>query len=224
MKEFDELISIVRRLRGKDGCPWDRAQGLHDLKRYLLEETYELVEGIEEKKTSVVKEELGDIFLILISITEIFKKKGKFTLQDVLRTIRKKLVSRHPHVFSFKNFNSKKEVLEYWIHNKAKQKKRKTIKERLPGSAPALLLAEIFLKERAYLESISGREKKRVASLLISKIIKEGYSLKQHGVRGLEEILLSLCELAHVHRVDLESLLRSRVVREAEGISYASTR
>ena len=77
MKEFDELIRVVKILRSPKGCPWDRAQTIDNMRGYLLEETYELIDGIDKKKTPVIREELGDVLLILVVITQMFNEKSK---------------------------------------------------------------------------------------------------------------------------------------------------
>jgi tetrapyrrole methylase family protein/MazG family protein len=222
MKEFDELLKIVKKLRSPGGCPWDRAQGLKNLRRYLLEEVFELIDGIERRKIDDIKEELGDIFLLLVFITEIFKEKEKFDIREVLKNINKKLISRHPHVFSrSKKFKNKKEVLEYWINNKVKKKKRRTVKDRLPLSSPALLFAEIFFKECQNLKVRDEKENKdkRIGFLLL-EIKKQLKSLSDNRAKSFEKIIFSLCELASIYNIDLEYLLKKKVMREASKVVY----
>ena len=219
MKEFDKLVSILKILRSPQGCPWDRAQKANDLKRYLLEETYELIEGIDKKKRDVVREELGDLFLILVFIAEIFREKGKFNLSQVFKKINKKLVSRHPHVFSSKKFDNKEKLIEYWINNKAKEKKRAKVLDRLPITAPALVLAGIFIKEQGYLGKIPAKERRKAPSLFLE--IKDALgSFKKNKTKAVEEIIFSLCYLASFYKIDLETLLRRRVLKEAGKLSY----
>jgi tetrapyrrole methylase family protein/MazG family protein len=161
VKEFDRLLHIVEKLRSPQGCPWDRAQTVANYKKYLLEEAYELIESINARDAGMCKEEIGDLLLILVAISSLFKEKRQFGIDDALKSINEKLISRHPHVFSSKRLSTKEEVLAYWIEAKAKKKKRKTVKDRLPHSAPALLLAEIFLKEASHQRT--PRERKRPA-------------------------------------------------------------
>lgn len=102
MQELDRLVEIIRKLRGPKGCPWDRKQKLPDYKRYLIEEAYELIEAIDANKPEMVKEELGDLFLILTVVSEFFNDKKIFNVEDSLKAINEKLIIRHPHVFSKK--------------------------------------------------------------------------------------------------------------------------
>ncbi|MDP2922554.1 MAG: MazG nucleotide pyrophosphohydrolase domain-containing protein [Candidatus Omnitrophota bacterium] len=220
MKEFDKLVETIKILRSPKGCPWDRAQKISNYKKYLLEETYELVDEIDSKDAKATKEELGDLFLILIVIAEIFKEKGKFSLNEALDKINEKLIARHPHVFSSKKLKTAKEVLSYWINSKAKIKKRKTIKDRLPLVAPSLLLADIFFKEYNH---IHERENTKVESKKtfnrIIKILKLCAKSKDKG-RLLAEINFDICKLAFLYKLDLESLLRKKVFTEAKGALY----
>ncbi len=222
MKEFDRLIKIIEKLHSPKGCPWDKAQTAEDYKRYLLEEAYELVDGMQHKNTKVIREEFGDLFLILATITFHFNKKKKFTLKSVLKTINEKLISRHPHVFSSKKLATKEEVLSQWIKNKAKRKKRKTIKERLPLSSPSLLMAELFLKECGYLgkEVVHSQEQRIVRRIGgLAKDMKSAKKLPDKE-KLVSDIILELCRLSYINKIELETLLRHRVLEEAEKVSY----
>ena len=115
---------------------------------------------------------------------------------------------------------NKEEVLRYWVQSKAKKKGRKTIKERLPCSAPALLLAELFLKEQAHSRSHKSRHKKKRESFSVSSIQREVVLLKQGKKKSFAHVLFRLCELAQLHRIDLEDMLRRKVLCEARKVSY----
>ena len=220
MKQFDELLKTIRILRSPRGCPWDRAQKVDNMKNYLLEEAYELIDGIDRKNTKVVKEELGDIFLILIVITEMFREKDKFKLGEVLCQINKKLVSRHPHVFSSKKLKTKEEVLSHWIKDKAKKKKRKSINDRLPRSGPSLLLANILFKEYDNLDK--PKLTRRDFSELIHETEGKLKKLKRAKSKKklLADLTLDICKIAFILGLDLEGLLRRTIRKEARNISY----
>jgi len=222
MKEFDRLLKVIEKLHSPSGCPWDKAQTADDYKRYLLEEAYELVDGMQHKNTKVIKEELGDLFLILATITYHFNKNKKFTITDVLKTINEKLISRHPHVFSSRKLATKEEVLSHWIKNKAKRKKRKTIKERLPLSSPSLLMAELFLKECGYLGKKTRRSQEQIISQRLVSLAKEMESAKESKTKEklTSDIIFELCKLSYINKIELETLFRHRVLQEAEKVSY----
>lgn len=221
MRQFDDLINIIRILRAPNGCPWDRAQKITDYKRFLLEEAYELIEGIDAKKKHLVKEELGDLFLILAVIAEMVEPENKEVIAEVLEGINRKLVSRHPHVFSKKKLKTKEEVLNYWIASKAKKKKRKTIKERLPLPAPSLFLAHIFWREYFNIDKIPANKSKTVATA-INKIVFSLNALKKSKNRQdlFAGILFELSRLAEIYRIDLEPGFRKKIVETAGKTKY----
>src|SRR6266508_2537137 len=96
---FDELLRLMAKLRAPDGCPWDRKQTHESLKPYLLEETYEVLETIDRRDHTKLREELGDVLLQVIFHSQIAAEAGTFTVEDVLDVLATKLIRRHPHVF-----------------------------------------------------------------------------------------------------------------------------
>ena len=216
MKEFKELVEIVTILRSDKGCPWDRAQRIDDLKRYLLEEVYELIDAIEGKKEEEIKEELGDVFLILTSMAHIYKEKGKFHIREVLKGISRKLIERHPHVFSSKRLETKEEVLKHWIKMKAAKKKRVSLRQRLPKNAPSLLLAYIFFKECFSLGNPPEKEK------IISEIEEELEKIKRGNQHSLINLVWKVSQLSFFYHVDLENELRKKILSCAEQFKYSS--
>src|SRR5437762_10189459 len=98
--EFTRLVEIVARLRAPDGCPWDREQTIDTLKRYVLEETYEVLQAIDRHDHEALREELGDFLFEAVFLGQIESEAGHFTIADSIRMIADKLVRRHPHVFA----------------------------------------------------------------------------------------------------------------------------
>jgi tetrapyrrole methylase family protein/MazG family protein len=111
---FDELYGVIIRLRAPDGCPWDREQSPATLRGDLIEETYECVEAIDEKDPAHIKEELGDLYLLVTMLAYMHQQEGVFTVEEVLRGIAEKLIRRHPHVFGETRVRDSAEVLENW--------------------------------------------------------------------------------------------------------------
>ena len=97
--EFNELLNIMKKLRDKNGCPWDREQTRDSIKPYLIEEVYELLEAIEEKNPDKIKEELGDLLFQIIFHAELAKEQNEFDVFDVCLNVKEKMIRRHPHVF-----------------------------------------------------------------------------------------------------------------------------
>jgi tetrapyrrole methylase family protein/MazG family protein len=125
---FYRLYGIVKRLRAPGGCPWDREQTPSTLRGDLIEETYECIEAIDEQDPPHIREELGDLFLLVTMISYMHEQEGHFTLEDVLRGISEKLIRRHPHVFAKTEADaelSPAEVLDKWAKIKVEQEGRK---------------------------------------------------------------------------------------------------
>lgn len=99
MREFDELIEIIDRLLGPDGCPWDKEQTLQSLRSSVLEEVCEVIEAIDLNDNAHIKEELGDLFFNTIFLCKIAEKEKRFTVTEILKELNEKLIRRHPHVF-----------------------------------------------------------------------------------------------------------------------------
>ena len=117
-KTFDELVNVMARLRAPGGCPWDREQTYASLAQYLLEETYETFDAIQEAdqtgETQNLKEELGDVLLQVVFHSTIAAEKGDFTIDEVVAGVSQKLILRHPHVFGDKNLETADDVLNNW--------------------------------------------------------------------------------------------------------------
>ncbi|MFH1403695.1 MAG: MazG nucleotide pyrophosphohydrolase domain-containing protein [Candidatus Altiarchaeota archaeon] len=121
---FSELVSIMERMRGPDGCPWDREQTIGDFSKYLKEESGEALDAIERKDYENLKEELGDLLWHVIFISRIAEEEGLFTIDDVMRGLRDKIVRRHPHVFGDARAETSEQVME--LYRRIKEDERKS--------------------------------------------------------------------------------------------------
>src|SRR5439155_17757166 len=150
---LDRFVELVRRLRGPGGCPWDAEQTHHSLTRHLVEETYEVIDAIEELPTTAPKgdvpagayghleEELGDLLFQVVFHSVLAAEAGAFTVADVARGVHDKLVARHPHVFGDVKADTADEVRVNWEQIKALEKHRTSAMDDVPASLPALLYA-----------------------------------------------------------------------------------
>jgi len=142
----DRLLAIMARLRGPDGCPWDREQTLASLRPYVLEETYEVLEAIDAGDPREHCEELGDLLLQVVFQAQLTKEAGSFAFEDVAEAISDKLVARHPHVFGTATVKDSEGVLRQWTALKKKEKQAKgggkSVLEGVPREMPALARAE----------------------------------------------------------------------------------
>lgn len=140
--DFEKLIIIMSTLRGKKGCPWDKEQTRESLKPFLVEETYEVLEAIDEGDPEKIKEELGDLLFQIIFHCQIAKERGEFDINDVIGKIAEKMIGRHPHVFGDANYETSEEVLKQWEERKKEEgKNRESILEGIPKEMPSLLRA-----------------------------------------------------------------------------------
>lgn len=148
---LDELIRLVKTLRGKHGCPWDKKQTPRDVSVYLIEEVFELADAIQAGDPEQIREELGDVLFHIVFIARMFQERGEFDLSDVAQTITEKMIRRHPHVFGEENVNSSEEVVENWHKIKLSEKKftpQQSTLDSVPVQLPALIRA-YRISERA---------------------------------------------------------------------------
>ena len=138
---MDELVEVMDRLLGPGGCPWDREQTHASLTRYLIEETYEVVEAIDENDMAQLKEELGDLLLQIVFHSALAARQGAFDLNQVTKTVTEKMINRHPHVFGTMQLDTSDDVLDKWEGFKKKEGKRRVL-EGIPKHLPALMRAE----------------------------------------------------------------------------------
>src|SRR4249919_492286 len=123
-ERFERAVSIMARLRGPGGCPWDREQTFDTIQRYTLEETYEVLEAIDNRDWKELTGELGDLLLQVLFYAEMAQEQGSFTIDDVLDTLSEKLIHRHPHVFGDIKANDSAQVLKNWEALKAEEKRK----------------------------------------------------------------------------------------------------
>jgi MazG family protein len=214
--EFQRLVDIMRRLRGPDGCPWDREQSLESLRPFVLEETYEVLEAIDRGDHEDLRGEIGDLLFEGVFLAQIEADEGRFTVADSLRAINEKLIRRHPHVFGSKDgVDTPGAVLQQWEQIKSSEQqsagRRKAVLGGLPKALPALLGAhEIGTRVAAV-----GFDWARTSDV-VDKIEEEVAELRRavdgEGRARIEEemgdLLFSIANLARKMGVEPESALR----------------
>lgn len=194
-QRFEKLVELMARLRAPGGCPWDREQTLQSLRKYLLEEAYEVLDAVDREDWPHLAEELGDLQLQIVFQSQIAAEGGKFTIDDVLDHICGKLVRRHPHVFGDESIETAGGVVHRWEEIKAEENRKKAADrgegdapgstfEGIPRSQPALLEADQLGKRAARV----GFEWERFSGM-IEKMREEIAELEQARTSGsLEEI------------------------------------
>ncbi len=135
---FEELCSIIARLRAPDGCPWDREQTHASLKKHMIEEAYEAAEAIDSGSGTKMADELGDVLLQVVLHAQIGAEAGEFTIDDVTDAVCRKMIERHPHVFGDKSADTSEKVIDRWEEIKRQQRGQKTLWEEMDGVSKAL--------------------------------------------------------------------------------------
>lgn len=144
---FDTLVSLMARLRAPGGCPWDREQTFDTIRKYTLEETYEVLDAIDRRDWDDLRDELGDFLLQAVFYAQMASEENRFTISDSLDAINQKLVRRHPHIFGEETAETGDQVLKRWDQIKAAEKKQKAGKPQglldgVPRAMPALVEAQ----------------------------------------------------------------------------------
>jgi tetrapyrrole methylase family protein/MazG family protein len=175
-KDFKDLIDVMERLRRNNGCIWDREQDHKSLKKYLIEESYEVLEAIDEEDEDKLIEELGDVLFQVIFHAQIGKEEGFFDINDVIKRICDKMITRHPHVFGTESVNTSEEVLVNWDKIKKEEQGLESYSDELRHVAktlPSLIRAEKIQKKAAKV----GFDWERVEDAL-DKVLEEYYEVK----------------------------------------------
>lgn len=147
-----DLVEVIRKLRSPGGCPWDIEQTHHSIRQNLIEETYEVIEAIDKEDTELLKEELGDVLLQVVFHSIIEEEQSSFNIDDVADGVCKKMIIRHPHVFSDVKADTTEQVLKNWDAIKMKTKSQNTQSEVLNGisrSLPSLMRSQKIQQKAA---------------------------------------------------------------------------
>jgi len=206
---LETLWEIIKTLTGEHGCPWDKKQTPLTLKKYLVEEAYEAYEAIEKGLPEEVREELGDLFFLLLFIIYLYEKDQVFTLKDLFYFTAQKMIRRHPHVFGDEVAKTAEEVLQKWQKIKKKEGKSSSVLGNIPRSLPALQRA-YRLGERAGRVGFDWEKPEDV----IPKIEEELQEVKNslNTGSGLEEevgdLLFTIANFARKAGINPEDALR----------------
>jgi len=224
-ENFDRAMGIMRRLRGPGGCPWDAEQSHDSLKRYLIEECYEVVEAIDKGDDGHLKEELGDLLLQPLFHAAIAEERGAFTMDDVLETLTAKLVRRHPHVFGDQEIKTSDEQVANWekIKKEEKGEERKSALSGVPPHLPSLMKAQKITEKAARV----GFDWEH-ADQVFAKVIEELHELEETMVdrdqermeAELGDLLFAIVNLGRFLSVDPEEALRKTIARFTKRFNY----
>jgi len=214
LPSIDQLLEVMSTLRSPGGCPWDREQNLNTLKRFLIEETYEVIDAIEEGDRDKLCEELGDLLLQIVFQAQICSEEGSFNFSDVARGIVAKLVRRHPHVFGSVKVENSDEVLQNWDDIKRTEKGEAVPRSALEGLSrqlPALQRA-FEMQKRAARQGFDWARTEEVLDKLDEEVreLREARESadRDRTVSEFGDVLFSMVNLARFMDVDPEEALR----------------
>ena len=213
---FNDLLEIMEKLRGENGCPWDIEQTHESIKRSIMEEGYELIEAIDSGDGAKMADESGDLLLQVVFHAQIGKENGEYDINDVTDAICKKLIHRHPHVFGDKNIETSDEVLNAWDDIKRRDREQKTVTEELRGISkylPSLTRAEKIqnkaIKSGYYIGDTKGTIDSAANKL---KMIDENID-KVAAEKYIGQVLFNIVSFARTAEIDAEVALNREIAR-----------
>jgi tetrapyrrole methylase family protein/MazG family protein len=222
-EEFERLVSIMARLRAPDVCPWDREQTHESLRPYLLEEAYEVLDAIDRQAHSEMRKELGDLLLQIIFHARIAEEEGRFSMEEIVRSLNEKLISRHPHIFGEKRLENAKEVVHQWEQIKLNEGEKKGLLDGVPKAQPALNRA-FRVQEKAAGVGFEWPHIEGVWEKLDEEVREFRAAMNQGDARAREEefgdFLFSLVNLARYLKINPEDALRNTVEKFIRRFQY----
>lgn len=224
---YQELIEIIKMLRGENGCPWDKEQTHQSLIPCLLEESYELVEALQNDDTKLMEEELGDVLMQVLMHAQIASEDGKFGMDEVVNGIATKLVYRHPHVFKEgEHLETADEVSEVWEQLKKKEKKEDSAwmaMDRVAKSLPALMRTQKVQKKAIKTGKLENEGIEQINQLIqdlegLKKVYLQGENVELENEIG--KILFSVVKLSTFFDINAEFALTKSVEKFINRFRY----
>ena len=225
---FEDLLNIMRRLRAPGGCPWDAEQTHQSLTRYLLEETYEVIEAIDNRSADQLKEELGDLLLQPVFHAAIAEENNEFSMDDVISAVCTKLIRRHPHVFGDMQIADSAAQVENWekIKRAEKGSERPSALSGVPPHLPALLKAQ-KVTEKASRVGFDWEH----ADQVFAKVMEELHEFEEAWAGGVQErmedelgdLLFAIVNLGRFLAINPEEALRKTISRFQKRFVYVES-
>lgn len=230
--KFQRLVEIMARLRGPNGCPWDLEQSFDSIKKYTLEETYEVLDAIDRRDWNDLREELGDFLLQAVFYAQIASEEKLFEIGDSLDAINEKLVRRHPHIFADGDARTEAEVKKRWDEIKAEERKGKPESPKgllatVPRALPALVEAQ-QIASRAAGAGFDWENADQVLEKLDEELAEFAEARKTASADCLEDelgdLLFVIVNLARFVKVDPEQALRRSNAKFRDRFAHIESR
>jgi MazG family protein len=220
-KLFSDFVSVVRKLRRE--CPWDREQTHRSIRHNLIEEAYEAVEAIDRGDFNELKKELGDLLLHVVLHSIMAEEEGKFSIDDVIDLIKKKLIYRHPHIFGDVRIDSAEKVKQNWEKLKQAENKRESIMDGIPKLLPSLLKA-YRVQEKASHVGFDWRNIEDVWKKVEEEISEFKRTVSSGEYQKVEEelgdLLFAIVNYARFLKVNPESALNKSIEKFIRRFKY----
>lgn len=207
---FYDLCLIMEILRGEGGCPWDAEQTHESIRKNFIEETYEVIEAIDNNDTKLLREELGDVMLQVVFHTQMENELGNFNIDDVSNDVCKKLIHRHPHIFGEVTAKTADEVLSNWEAIKNIEKSRETTYDKLssiPPMMPSLMRAQKVAKKSGEYKDLSNTAIISSAQNLLNSLYVNAEAIDEQDIA---ELLFTLSALSSKLDIDAEKALYTK--------------
>lgn len=211
LRTFSGLRNIVATLRGPDGCPWDRVQTHESLRPYLVEESAETVEALDEGNPDKLREELGDLLWEILIHAQLAEEAGQFTMDDVVYNVASKLVRRHPHVFGDAVANTPGAVKEQWDDLKRKERNGQSALYGIPVTLPALAFAQA-VQRRSAKAGFTFETREQAWEALEEELAElKAAKTPEEQADEVGDVLFALTNVARFYETDAEDALRNTV-------------
>ena len=208
----ERLLRIVRKLRGRGGCPWDRRQTHRSIRANLVEETWEVIEAIERNDPRALKEELGDLLMQVVFHSVMEEQKGGFGFNDVVNAVCKKLVRRHPHVFGARRGLGADRALRQWEHLKRVEKPGRGGLAGVPRGMPSILRA-VRIQEKASRLGFEWKKREQALAKLYEEIGELRSAIRRGSRAGIRhelgDVLFALVKAGRFLKVDPDDALQA---------------
>jgi tetrapyrrole methylase family protein/MazG family protein len=209
LSQFESLVKVIAFLRSPDGCPWDRKQTHNSLREHLLEEAYEVLEALDEDDKAKLCGELGDLLMQIVMHAQLASESGDFNIGSVIEGISRKLISRHPHVFSNGEAKDAEDVLVHWEELKKKERQgRGSMLDGVPKALPALAYSQ-SIQDRVARVGFDWPTDEGVLDKLAEELAEyKAGATAEEKAEEFGDVLFTLANYARRQKIDLESALR----------------
>jgi len=216
---FQELLEIMERLRAE--CPWDKKQTNHSLRNLTIEETYELADAVLEENPDEIMKELGDLLLHIVFYAKIGSETGDFDIADIIKNLNKKLIYRHPHIFSDTVVNDAEDVKKNW--EELKMREGKKVLEGVPGSLPAMIKAN-RIQEKVRAVGFDWDEKSQIWDKVREELEELETEVRNEDPERTEsefgDLFFSLINAARLYGIDPETALEKTNLKFIKRFAY----